>query len=437
MTFSAYPEYKSSGIDWLEQVPNHWEIKPLWTMFHRIKRTNSVTEELLSVYRDHGVIPKSSRDDNNNRASEDLEPYQLVNVGDLVVNKMKAWQGSVAISKYRGIVSPAYFVYEATHDQHPQYLHYLMRSDRYITAYLSMSKGIRVNQWDLEAQYHSRLPLLVPPKNEQQKISNFLDYETTKIDSLVAEQTRLIELLKEKCQVVISNAVTKGLRSNVKMKESGVEWLGEVPEHWEIKKMKHIATASNGLTYAPENLVDSDEGTLVLRSSNIQNGKISLNDNVYVKIDIPQKSKVASGDILICSRNGSRALIGKNALIPDELDGVAYGAFMMLLKSPISKYIYWILNSFIFKFQSSLFLTSTINQLTVADLYGFELPIPPLEEQQEISQYLSEKQTQFNQLIDKATKVIDLLKERQSALITEAVIGQIDLRQAAIEMEAT
>ncbi|HAS0868908.1 TPA: hypothetical protein ACXN0H_001821, partial [Enterobacter hormaechei] len=144
--YKAYPEYKDSGVEWLGEVPNHWKTVSISRLFSRIKRTGYTEKELLSVYRDYGVIPKSSRDDNNNKPSEDLSPYQLVEPNDLVMNKMKAWQGSIAISEYEGIVSPAYFVYKPNNVlfelAYPRYVHYLLRNPIYVTQYLSRSKGI-------------------------------------------------------------------------------------------------------------------------------------------------------------------------------------------------------------------------------------------------------------------------------------------------------
>ena len=150
MSFPRYPKYKPSGVEWLGEVPRHWALRPLCALFRRLKRTDFPDEQLLSVYRDFGVVSKDSRDDNFNKASDDLSAYQLVEPGDLVINKMKAWQGSVAVSNLRGIVSPAYFTYFATHTECSRYLHYLMRSLPYIACYQTMSKGIRINQWDLE-----------------------------------------------------------------------------------------------------------------------------------------------------------------------------------------------------------------------------------------------------------------------------------------------
>lgn len=137
MSLPRYAEYKDSGVEWLGEIPSHWSTRPLWTLFQRSKRVGHEAEQLLSVYRDHGVVPKNSRSDNNNKPSDDLSPYQLVCPGDLAINKMKAWQGSVAISRHRGIVSPAYFVYEVRHEEDSRYLHYLMRSPRYITGVMT------------------------------------------------------------------------------------------------------------------------------------------------------------------------------------------------------------------------------------------------------------------------------------------------------------
>ena len=199
---------KDSGVEWLGEVPEHWEQKPIWSMFARTKRTNHPNELLLSVYRDYGVIPKNSRDDNHNRASEDLTPYQLVNPNDLVINKMKAWQGSIAISEHRGIVSPAYYIYEPKKPYYSKYIHHLIRSVYFIQSYKNFSKGIRVNQWDLEHDAFTHINLLLPPLTEQQKIVSFLDSETSRIDILIAKQEKLIEKLKEYRSSIISHAVT-------------------------------------------------------------------------------------------------------------------------------------------------------------------------------------------------------------------------------------
>ena len=282
---------------------------------------------------------------------------------------------------------------------------------------------------NLELLGNIRCPL--PLRSEQTQIAAFLDRETAKIDALVAEQRRLMDLLKEKRQAVISHAVTQGLNPDAPMKASGVEWLGEVPGHWEVKRLKYLGEAIIGLTYSPADVVEEGDGTLVLRSSNVQKGVITFDDNVYVSAAIPEKLVTRAGDILICSRNGSRALIGKNATIGEDADGLTFGAFMTLFRSQHNAYISWVLNSPLFEFQSGAFMTSTINQLTVGVLNNFEVPFPPEPERRAIADFLALQTAQFNTLTAEAQRAIDLLQERRTALISAAVTGQIDVRAAA------
>jgi type I restriction enzyme S subunit len=241
--YRPYPTYKPSGVEWLGDVPEGWRTVPVFAHFRRVKETNHPDLQLMSVYRDYGVIPKASRDDNFNKASEDLNAYQRIKQGDLVLNKMKAWQGSIGVSSHEGIVSPAYFTYRPTKSStafDPNYLHHLVRSLEYIAFYLSRSKGIRVNQWDLDPDEFRSTPLICPPLPEQIQIASFLDRECGKLDALQAKQERLIALLKEKRQALISHTVTKGLNPHAKLKPSGIEWLGEVPEHWKHGPLKRF-----------------------------------------------------------------------------------------------------------------------------------------------------------------------------------------------------
>jgi type I restriction enzyme S subunit len=275
-----------------------------------------------------------------------------------------------------------------------------------------------------------------PPLPEQQAIATFLDRETARIDALIGEQQRLIALLTEKRQAVISHAVTKGLDPTVPMKDSGVAWLGEVPGHWEVKRLKHLGEAIIGLTYSPDDVTNAQSGTLILRSSNVQMGQIAFDDNVYVAADIPPSLFVRPGDILICSRNGSRSLIGKNAVIGPDAVGASFGAFMTIFRSDFNRYLRHIFNSKIFEFQAGAFMTATINQLTVSTLYGMEVPVPPLPEQTAIATYLDQEINRTDALIADANQAITLLQERRAALITAAVTGQIDVRAHAEALPA-
>ncbi|ELR8726606.1 restriction endonuclease subunit S [Vibrio vulnificus] len=205
-------------------------------------------------------------------------------------------------------------------------------------------------------------------------------------------------------------------------KETHLEWLREIPNHWEIKRLKYLGEAIIGLTYSPDDVVDSeDEGTLVLRSSNVQNKALAFNDNVFVNKPIPDHLKTRKGDILICARNGSRALIGKNAQIDERAEGMTFGAFMSVFRSPYNDYLSKVFNSALFEYQSGTFLTATINQLTTANLNSFEVPLPPESERQTIANFLDHETAKIDTLIEKQQQLIKLLKEKRQAVISHAV----------------
>lgn len=211
-------------------------------------------------------------------------------------------------------------------------------------------------------------------------------------------------------------------------KNSGIEWYGNIPKHWSITRLKFLGDAIGGVTYSPKDIVeDPSKGVLVLRSSNIQNGKLDLSDTVYINQSISKKLTLRDGDILICSRNGSRRLIGKNICIDERTSGHTFGAFMMIFRSTYFKWLSQYFNSPIFKSQSGLFLTSTINQLTSGTLNNFEIALPPsIEEQTQIANYLDKKTTEIDSLIENKEKLITLLKEERTAVINQAVTKGLD-----------
>ncbi|WP_335899483.1 restriction endonuclease subunit S [Shewanella algae] len=437
----AYPEYKGSGVEWIGQVPNHWDI-------HSLKRTvkgcvNGIWgaepdgESDLIVLRvaDFDRVKLDIRDDKLTYRSIPAKDRKsrLLKSGDLLIEKSgggeKTLVGCVVRfdKDYPAVTSNFVAKMSPLTGYDSAFLNYAfahLYSGRVNYPAIKQTTGIQ----NLDSDAYLMERFAFPSSEEQRTIAAFLDYETARIDSLIDKQQRLIELLKEKRQAVISHAVTKGLNPDVRMKDSGVEWLGQVPEHWEVTRLKYVGYAKNGLTYSPDDVASEDDGVLVLRSSNIQNAKLSFTDNVYVNMDIPERIRTQKNDLLICSRNGSRNLIGKNALITEEAIGMAFGAFMVLYRSNLNSYLYWVLNSPLFEYQSGSFLTSTINQLTIGNLGSMEVPLPPHEEQWLIEKYLKEKNSYFERLIQISNRKVELLQERRTALISAAVTGKIDLR---------
>lgn len=436
--YKSYPEYKDSSVDWLHDIPAHWKTIPVGRCYRRIKRTGFETEELLSVYRDHGVVLKSSRDDNNNKPSDDLSPYQLVCEDNLVMNKMKAWQGSIAISEFRGIVSPAYFVYEPMKSANsllfPKYVHYLLRHPIYITQYMSRSKGIRVNQWDLDPEEFQRIELLLPQKDEQRKIINFLDNETAKIDTLIAKQEKLIELLKEKRQAVISHAVTKGLNPDAPMKDSGVEWLGEVPEHWSVVRVKNLAKLiSKGTTPSTIGGGFIDEGIRFLKGENI--GKslfVNPTPAFYISEEVDaqlSRSRLQENDVLVIiagATTGKASILTKELLPANTNQAVS---FIRPKKAIYSKLItLWLSTEFAQRIIWMGAVQAAQPNLSMENLGNLPIVLPNEDEITPLLNEIDRKIKQFDALTERANSAIELMKERKTSLISAAVTGKIDVR---------
>ncbi|EOC5726921.1 restriction endonuclease subunit S [Cronobacter turicensis] len=431
--YKAYPEYKDSGVEWLGDIPGHWKTISISRLFSRVKRTGYTDKELLSVYRDYGVIPKSSRDDNNNKPSEDLSPYQLVQPNDLVMNKMKAWQGSIAISEYEGIVSPAYFVYQPNSYlfelAHPKYVHYLLRNPIYVTQYLSRSKGIRVNQWDLDPDEFRNIELLLPSKVEQEKIYNFLDHETAKIDNLIEKQQQLIELLKEKRHAVISHAVTKGLNPDVPMKDSCVEWLGDVPEHWEVSKFGYISLVVRGGSPRPAGdptLFNGDYSPWVTVAEITKDNEIYLDStDTFLTKKGSEQCRVFKAGTLLLSNSGATLGVPKILSIDANANDGVVGFELLKIDH---EYAYFYLSTLTTNLRESIKQGSGQPNLNTDIVKSIAIPIPPEKEIQQIVSFIKETIKLYSSIESGAMEQVKLLQERRTALISAAVTGKIDVR---------
>jgi len=397
---------KDSGVEWLGKIPIDWEIKPLWSIYRRVKRTGFPEESLLSVYRDHGVIPKSSREDNHNVESLDLSTYQLVEPSDLAVNKMKAWQGSLSVSSIRGIVSPAYFIYVLeTQRVHTRYIHHLLRSDPYVLSYLLSSKGVRIGQWDLQPEIFRRTPVVLPPIEDQEEISRYIDQETDQIDLLISKKEKLIEKLLERRQALITHVVTKGLDPNLPMQDSGVEWLGKVVGHWTLIKLGRLLYFFNG-----RDLERSDTGKFPIYGSG----------GIFGWSDVAQYP--LHGPSILFGRKGT---INRPLLVSGPFSCVDTMYWTQLRSKAEIRYIFYLSTIFPYALLST---QTALPSMTSGDLKAIKVPLPPFEEQESIASHLDEETSQIDTLVANAKGAIELLKERRQALITQVVTGKIDVR---------
>ena len=413
-----YDSYKDSGFDWLGNTPTHWEVLRMCYVFRPISIKNTSGEMNLSVYRDYGVIPTNSRSDNHNVISEDTSNYKLVEKGDFVMNKMKCWMGSLGLSDYRGIVSPSYTVMKPLKNNSHKYIHYLLRSKTYIPQYKRLSYGVREGQWDLRFEDFKELPCLIPSLSEQQQIVSFLDTKTSLIDSLIEKTQRKIELLKEKRTSLINEVVTKGLNPNVEMKDSGVEWIGEIPSHWGLSKLGFLSKPVQGIQVDVENqLYNQHEGS----ERFIRISDYTMEEEPRY-IDSYPESSIVNEEDLVMVRYGS-----KSGKVYSGIKGVICNNVFRIEHNEklYTKFLSYFLNQESFYNQIEMSRdNNTLPQVSHGLYKEMKITLPVILEQHQIVEYLDEQTQIIDNTISIEEKRIELLKEYRQSLISEVVTGK-------------
>lgn len=425
---NSYEVYKDSGVEWLGQIPEHWKISRLGILLNPISINNRTDLPLLSITREKGVILRDMEDEseNHNFIPDDLSNYKVLLKGQFGMNKMKAWQGSYGVSDYDGIVSPAYFIFALGKEVEPKYFHTSIRSRLYISFFGAASDGVRIGQWDLSKPRMKEIPFLIPPLVEQTAIAAFLDDKTAKIDQAIAIKEQQIALLKERKQIIIQEAVTKGLDKTVKYKESGVEWIGEIPEHWEVKRLKYIANVVLGKMICNVNL-----GRMYLKpylkSKNIQwlNVDVSSVDEMWFTLNEMNEYRLKKDD-LILSEGGE---VGKTCIWNDELEEcfIQNSAHKVTVNRNYSPFYYLYLFNHIGKqggFDSIVNRVS-IAHLTKDKLSNVVLTVPSLFEQNEIVSHIETQSLKIDQAVSIKEQEIEKLKEYKVSLIDAVVTGKV------------
>ena len=379
---------------------------------------NHPNETLLSVVREQGVIVRDiEADDNHNFIPEDLSGYKLIEEGQFVINKMKAWQGSYAVSGYRGIVSPAYYTCDLRL-AYKTFFNVAIRSCAYVPFFTQYSKGIRVGQWDLSPVGLKEIPFFLPPLAEQRAIVSYLDSKVGQIDTYVAKQTQQIELLKELKQAVIANAVTKGIGTNpnAKRKQSGVNWLGEIPEHWEVSKLrKHFIPRIQKVS-------DKDFAPL----SVTKDGILPQLDTACKTDNGENRKLVRKGDYVVNSRSDRK---GSGGISP--FDGSV--SLINIVIYPIDgeqEYYHYLFrcNNFVEEFyRNGRGIVADLWTTRYQEMKNIEIPIPPLSEQRAIVSYIEAKTASINKLIDAYEQQVERVKEYKQRLISDAVTGKMNV----------
>ncbi|EEO7741249.1 restriction endonuclease subunit S [Campylobacter upsaliensis] len=429
---SSKVSYKPSGVEWLGEIPHHWEIRRLKYLFY-ISKEESRDEfpNVLSLTQ-NGIIERDITT-NKGQLAQNYIGYNIVKRGDIILNPMDLSSGYVAKSTFEGVISQAYIKIRPLETLNLSYYESFFQNLYHYKILWHLGKGISYDhRWTLGNDVFLNIKIPLPPLQEQKEIAEFLDKKCEKIQNYINKKQKLITLLQEKKQALINEVVTKGLNPNIEFKNSEIEYLGLIPHHWEVVKVKYIATTNIGLVYDPSEIATNENvGYPVLRANNIQNGKIDYKDVIYVAKKIDDKQLAISGDLLMCVRNGSENLLGKTAKI--ENNNFSFGAFTAIIRSDLNNYLYWIFQTEMLKKSISSFIVSIgIGQISQDDIKNFKIPLPPLQEQKEIAEFLDKKCEKINSAIEKTKKQIELVKEYKNTLINEAVCGRINFLEGIL-----
>ena len=427
-------EMKDSGIPWIGEIPNDWKIAKL-KHYTNLNNGNSLNDGQKILY---------SQENSENLpyiSTKDIEKdYEKINYhnglsipkneqGFIIAPKdsiLLCIEGGSAGKKIGFTRMDVFFVNKLccissfSEKINTRFLYYFTNSYSFSEPFFQNIQGLIGG---VSVSVLKNFLFTLPSLQEQKAIAEFLDRKCGGIDELVALQDKMIEELKAYKQSIITETVTKGLNPNVPLKDSDIERIGEIPQHWEVSKIKYIGEARNGLTYSPQDMCDETKGTLVLRSSNIQNDTLCFEDNVYVDKEVDEELMMKEGDILICSRNGSAKLVGKCAIIPKHVNAT-FGAFMMRFRSILNrKFSLYLIRTTLAQYKE-LFSTSTINQLTNTMIGNMQFPLPSELEQQEIANFLDKKCSEIDSLIELKQQKIEELKDYKKSIIYEYVTGK-------------
>ena len=428
--FPKYDRYKDSGVEWLGEVPEHWEVCRNLGVFDERKECNQSQAELLSVTVSQGIIPQSEIMTKKDSSNDDKSKYKVVKIGDLAYNKMRAWQGAIGVSPFEGIVSPAYVVLTPRNPKHSRYFHYLYRTEQFITEANRLSYGLCDDMNSLRYEHFKTSYSPLPPDDEIDRIVAFLDQKTAEIDALIAKKKRQIELLDEQKAILINRAVTRGLNPNIKLKPSGIEWIGDIPEHWKVLRVKHQATY---FTSGSRGWGDyyAEKGDLFLQSGDLTNNcTISLTNAKRVKL--PRKAeglrtRLQTNDTVVCITGANTGRVANVGEISETIYVNQHLCLVRPSKEIDHRYLSLALSGSAGRTHFSLCQYGLKEGLNLDDVKNCAFPVPPQKEQSEILEFINKINSSIEISKDAVTREIRSLKTLRSALIAHAVSGKIKI----------
>ena len=429
--FPKYDSYKNSSVEWIGKIPEHWNIEPFKALFKVSNERNgsNIIGEMLSVSGYRGIEIKEYAHEEQKRSAQDLADYRVVRKGQLVVNTMWLNYSGLGVSNHEGHVSPAYRAYDMKDGLVKRYIHYLLRSHAYVQGYTGLMQGIRPNSLQIKDNDFKNIPVVLPPHNEMCCIADFLDHKVTEIDTAIAKKQELIQLLNEQKAILINRAVTKGLNPDVKMKDSGVAWIGEIPEHWEVKRIKHFAKFYGGGTPHKETLDFWGGDIPWVSPKDMKKRYISTTSDFITEKALKRTTvKLLPKNVvlivvrgMILARKIPVALTTRGVVINQDMKAMEVKGsvcvpeyFLMLLEG---------VNS-----EMSVLLDEAghgTKTLPTDKLGNFQVAMPPNTEQEKILKYTQKHEEEYRKVYADILQQIEKLKEFKQTLITHTTTGKI------------
>lgn len=433
--YAKYPEYKDSGVEWFGGIPKNWDVAPLRSVLieRKEKNTKLVTDNILSVMKDVGVIRYADKGDVGNKSSDRPENYKIVHAGDIVLNSMNLVIGSVGRSKEFGVTSSVYIIYYPRNNKiSGEYYHYLFRDKSWQKTLGRLGKGIMELRESIKANDLKIESVPIPQLEEQTRITNYLDEKTAFIDQIIEKKQRQIELLRERRTAVINHAVTKGLDPKAELVDSGIDWIGKIPKGWETRMVKHVAEVlpSNvdKLTVEGETAVRLCNYTDVYKNDQITSPMIEDLMIASATQKQIQKLTLRKGDVIITKDSETPDDIGIPAYVPEDLAGVVCGYHLAIIRPQKVNGGYLAKFFLTHSAKTQFFLSAnglTRYAIGIGDIGGAFLPVPPREAQEQIAEYLDEKMKSFDMAVGHVEQSITLLQEFKSSLISHVVTGKV------------
>ena len=424
-----YEKYKKSISPFLEEIPFHWKETYLSHAYSLSSDTGHTEEQLLSVFLDKGVVSYSSTYQKQvHKPSEDMSKYQLVNPGDFVINNQQAWRGSVGISRYKGIVSPAYYIWRPRKDNNPYYMNYLFRDHYIIDQFVLASKGVGSIQRQVYVPYMKRIILSIPPREEQNQIVRYLDWQVSKINKLIHGYQRQIKLMEERRQTVIDRAVTKGVRQGRQMHSIQANWMGDIPADWKMIPSKRLFLESKERKHPDDKpATASQKYGIILQEDYMK----SENKRIVIATQGLDDWKHVEPDNFVISLRSFQGGIERS-----EIFGCVTWHYIVLLpqKYVVPRYFKWLLKSksYIKALQGTSEFIRDGQDLRYSNFVKVDLPLIPASEQEEIADCIEQETAKIDRAIPVLEKEIELLKEYRTRLISDVVTGQMDVRNVEV-----